>query len=97
MDKLSFFPDNALGKPYGSSYEVRANQLLPKASEGAKTELSEDAAGVDNRGLSCDGSAQKLTEQDIAQMKAEGCTGQVRGDGNGEATKTIFFRPLLKA
>lgn len=85
LDKLNFFPDNALGRPYGSSFEVRGNQLLFKPSKGATLELSEDAAGVDNRSLLCDGSAQKLTEQDIAQMKAEGYTGQVMRTNTEEA------------
>ena len=78
LDKLSFFPDNALGRPYGSSYEVRGNQLVPKpTAAGVGIELTEEAAGSDNRGLACDGTAQLLTQKDIVQMKAEGYTGQV--------------------
>lgn len=86
VDKLSFFPDNALGRPYGSSYEVRGNQLVLKSTAaGAGIELSEEAAGSDNRGLTCDGSAQQLTQKDIVQMKAEGYTGQVHGRTGGGA------------
>ncbi|KAL5480044.1 hypothetical protein EMCRGX_G023661 [Ephydatia muelleri] len=96
LDKLSFFPDNALGRPYGSSYEVRGNQLVPKpTAAGVGIELTEEAAGSDNRGLACDGTAQLLTQKDIVQMKAEGYTGQaivesVVENSKSFAEKTIF-------
>ena len=90
FDRLSFFPDAAIGVPYGAKFEVKGRQLVQiRASkdfsedsshqeEGEEEEEEEDC-GRDNRGIVDDASSQKLMHHEIQLMKEKGCSGQARG------------------
>jgi len=78
FDKVSFFPDGAIGLPYGSCFQVEDRQLVVVSSEPGPcvcVQLVDSAS--DNRAVFDDGAAQELTEQDIKAMKAAGLHGQV--------------------
>ncbi|XP_019851326.1 PREDICTED: tRNA (adenine(58)-N(1))-methyltransferase non-catalytic subunit TRM6-like isoform X1 [Amphimedon queenslandica] len=85
FDKISFVPDAAIGLPYGSEFEVaRGNLILVKeeerrGEEGTISQLTEVAvveSAKDNRLIVDDGLSQKLSHEEIHQMKKDGMSGQ---------------------
>uniref|UniRef100_A0A1X7UZN4 tRNA (adenine(58)-N(1))-methyltransferase non-catalytic subunit TRM6 n=1 Tax=Amphimedon queenslandica TaxID=400682 RepID=A0A1X7UZN4_AMPQE len=83
FDKISFVPDAAIGLPYGSEFEVaRGNLILVKeeerrGEEGTISQLTEVVESAkDNRLIVDDGLSQKLSHEEIHQMKKDGMSGQ---------------------
>lgn len=70
---------NAIGKPYGSSFAISGHEIHHvqqsafKANEPIKTD---DAVQKDNRSIFDDGKSQKLTKDDIENLKAKGISGE---------------------
>uniref|UniRef100_A0A8C5N2W5 tRNA (adenine(58)-N(1))-methyltransferase non-catalytic subunit TRM6 n=1 Tax=Leptobrachium leishanense TaxID=445787 RepID=A0A8C5N2W5_9ANUR len=75
FEKQWIFLDNAIGKHFGTVFEiVGGGNLQMKKNEIATTELKE--AGADNRNIIDDGKSQKLTRDDIEALKEKGIKGQ---------------------
>ena len=93
FDRLAFFPDNAIGRPYGIEYHVvKSNLEVAEASvdhfEGSK---DDDAAETkDNRAIFDDQSAQKLTHEEICSMKEKGMKGKVHVTVCCPSLRTVF-------
>ena len=86
FDRLSFFPDAAIGLPYGAKFEVRGQQLVqiqateesPETSTPHQEEEEEEkGCGRSNKGIVDSSSSQKLTHHEIQLMKKKGFSGQV--------------------
>ena len=78
FDRLSFFPDAAIGQPFGTQYEVREHRLVPTVPVNKPVYTSEPTEeDRDNRQIVDDGSSQKLSHEDIHKMKDEGISGKV--------------------
>ena len=81
FDRLAFFPDNAIGRPYGTGFHVvKSNLEVVEALvvdhlEGARDD--DTAETKDNRAIFDDQSAQKLTHEEICSMKEKGMKGKV--------------------
>lgn len=81
--KFLFFPDAAIGLPYGSQFEIVGGSLMPLREE----EIGEESSGLsqlmdiesakNNRKIVDDGTSQKLTHEEIHEMKKKGLSGQV--------------------
>lgn len=83
FDKVSFLPDKAIGRPFGSIFEISHGQLIhiPEGEGVVKgEELIESEYSEDNRKIIDDGTAQRLSHEDIHEMKKQGISGQVRED-----------------
>ncbi|XP_018422147.1 PREDICTED: tRNA (adenine(58)-N(1))-methyltransferase non-catalytic subunit TRM6 [Nanorana parkeri] len=75
FEKQWIYLDNAVGKHYGTTFEITAGgNLQPKRNEVAAAEPKE--AGADNRNIIDDGKSQKLTRDDIEALKEKGIKGQ---------------------
>lgn len=75
FEKQWIYLDNAVGKHYGTTFEVTGGgNLQTKRSEAAAAEPKE--AGADNRNIIDDGKSQKLTRDDIEALKEKGIKGQ---------------------
>ncbi|XP_063300070.1 tRNA (adenine(58)-N(1))-methyltransferase non-catalytic subunit TRM6 isoform X1 [Pelobates fuscus] len=75
FEKQWIYLDNAVGKNYGTTFEILGGgNLQTKRNEAAATELKE--AGADNRNIVDDGKSQKLTRDDIEALKEKGIKGQ---------------------
>ena len=79
MDRSSFLVDPIIGQPFGTQFELHKGTLQPIAA--LRDELgqsSTSSAGSDNRHINDDaGKAQLLTQEEIAEMKSTGISGQV--------------------
>ena len=77
---MSFYCDAAFGLPFGTEFEIIKDNLVP-ISATDKTEgdhsLIQTECSEDNRKIFDDGSAQKLSHEDIHVMKRKGLSGQV--------------------
>ncbi|KAM5163379.1 tRNA (adenine(58)-N(1))-methyltransferase non-catalytic subunit TRM6 [Mantella aurantiaca] len=75
FEKQWIYLDNAIGKHYGTQFEVSGGgNLQMKRNEAAAAEPKE--AGADNRNIIDDGKSQKLTRDDIEALKEKGIKGQ---------------------
>ncbi|KAG8583942.1 hypothetical protein GDO81_008600 [Engystomops pustulosus] len=75
FEKQWIFLDNAIGKNYGTMFEITGGgNLQPKSNIVASAEPKE--AGADNRNIVDDGKSQKLTREDIEALKEKGIKGQ---------------------
>nr|DBA27124.1 TPA: hypothetical protein GDO54_011300 [Pyxicephalus adspersus] len=75
FEKQWIYLDNAIGKHYGTTFEITAGgNLQTKKNEIAAAEPKE--AGADNRNIVDDGKSQKLTRDDIEALKEKGIKGQ---------------------
>lgn len=75
FEKQWIFLDNAIGKHYGTMFEIAGGgNLQMKRNEAPATEPKE--AGADNRNIIDDGKSQKLTRDDIEALKEKGIKGQ---------------------
>ncbi|CAI9575116.1 unnamed protein product [Staurois parvus] len=75
FEKQWIYLDNAIGKHYGTTFEITGGgNLQTKRSEAAAAEPKE--AGADNRNIIDDGKSQKLTRDDIEALKEKGIKGQ---------------------
>jgi tRNA (adenine-N(1)-)-methyltransferase non-catalytic subunit len=94
FDKLSFFPDGALGCYYGSQFEVHRQQLVLVQENETQGEGGGSECGHDNREIVDDGSAQALKEGAILKLRAEGrgkeVVGTVVEHSNSFKIKTKF-------
>jgi hypothetical protein len=94
FDKLSFFPDGALGCYYGSQFEVHRQQLVLVQENETQSEGGGSECGHDNREIVDDGSAQALKEGAILKLRAEGrgkeVVGTVVEHSNSFKIKTKF-------
>ncbi len=80
FDRISFVPDTAIGKPFGSQFQVKDHKLVPSQGVDTTQYVVEviEVENKDNRKIIDDGSSQSLTHKDIHDMKEEGISGQVR-------------------
>jgi hypothetical protein len=82
-NKLNFIADDAIGLPFGTQFEIVNGRLVPvTGNEGAGpsdkgTTPGDVGSAPDNRKVFDDGSAQKLTHEEIHLMKEKGMSGQV--------------------
>ncbi|MEE6474369.1 hypothetical protein FKM82_010359 [Ascaphus truei] len=75
FEKQWIYLDNAIGKHYGTTFEISAGgNLQTKRKEAVTPEPKE--AGADNRNIVDDGKSQKLTRDDIEALKEKGIKGQ---------------------
>ncbi|XP_053316391.1 tRNA (adenine(58)-N(1))-methyltransferase non-catalytic subunit TRM6 [Spea bombifrons] len=75
FEKQWIYLDNAIGKNYGTTFEISAGgNLQQKKKEITAAEPKE--AGADNRNIIDDGKSQKLTRDDIEALKEKGIKGQ---------------------
>ena len=82
MDRSTFLVDPIIGHPYGTQFELHKGVL---AKVHATTAPNSDpdqscmsSAGSDNRHINDDaGKAQLLSQEEIAEMKSAGISGQV--------------------
>ncbi|CAJ0963322.1 unnamed protein product [Ranitomeya imitator] len=75
FEKQWIYLDNAVGKNYGTMFEITGGgNLQTKSSVVASAEPKE--AGADNRNIVDDGKSQKLTRDDIEALKEKGIKGQ---------------------
>ena len=81
FDRLAFFPDNAIGLPYGTEFHVvKSNLEVVEESVVDHLESAQDddtTETKDNRAIFDDQSAQKLTHEEICSMKEKGMKGKV--------------------
>ncbi|XP_066451772.1 tRNA (adenine(58)-N(1))-methyltransferase non-catalytic subunit TRM6 [Eleutherodactylus coqui] len=75
FEKQWIYLDNAIGKNYGTMFEITGGgNLQMKSNIVASAEPKE--AGADNRNIVDDGKSQKLTREDIEALKEKGIKGQ---------------------
>ncbi|KAM4040253.1 tRNA (adenine(58)-N(1))-methyltransferase non-catalytic subunit TRM6 [Anomaloglossus baeobatrachus] len=75
FEKQWIYLDNAIGKNYGTMFEITGGgNLQMKSNVVASAEPKE--AGADNRNIVDDGKSQKLTREDIEALKEKGIKGQ---------------------
>lgn len=70
---------NAIGKPYGSCFEICGHDIQWMQNSSSKTDepiKPDDAVQKDNRSIFDDGKSQKLTKDDIEDLKAKGISGE---------------------
>ena len=79
MDRSSFLVDPIIGQPFGTQFELHKGTLQPIAAlRDEPGQSSTSSAGSDNRHINDDaGKAQLLTQEEIAEMKSTGISGQV--------------------
>lgn len=81
FERMSFLPDSAIGKPYGSQFQVKGHILVSSQRTDTAAQYVTGAVTIeqdkDNRRIVDDGSSQTLTSEDIHHMKEEGRSGQV--------------------
>ncbi|XP_038078991.1 tRNA (adenine(58)-N(1))-methyltransferase non-catalytic subunit TRM6-like [Patiria miniata] len=71
LDKKHFFLDEAIGKPYGTTWDVHGqNVCLVTPDEERDEDVRE--GGTDNRGINDDTRSQKLSDEDIKALKSKG-------------------------
>ncbi|CAN0313482.1 unnamed protein product [Lampetra planeri] len=77
FEKKWFFVDSLIGARYGTTFDITGGgDLQPQcASKQLKAEVAVSESGVDNRNIQSDGSAQKLTRDDISALKEQGLRG----------------------
>jgi tRNA (adenine-N(1)-)-methyltransferase non-catalytic subunit len=80
LGKLTFSLEGAIGKPYGTTFEVDKSRLVPVQKiwidrpdsgllEGMKS-------GIDNKDIQDDGKAQRLNRDEIEALKEEGASAE---------------------
>lgn len=75
FDKKTFVLNAAIGKPFGTIWEVKSGQVVPvESSQLPSVEIAK--SGDDNRDLKDDTHSQKLQRDDIASLKDQGVTGE---------------------
>ena len=80
MGKSKFTLQKALGKPYGSRFDVVGNSLVPVPYPDAdEDDLLGQEAGEDNRSLEANQASQGVSTEEIRELKAKGVEGEVRG------------------
>ena len=82
MDRSTFLVDPIIGHPYGTRFELHKGVLTRVLVSTASNDDSEQSlvssAGSDNRHINDDaGKAQLLTQEEIAELKSAGVSGQV--------------------
>ncbi|XP_033115871.1 tRNA (adenine(58)-N(1))-methyltransferase non-catalytic subunit TRM6-like [Anneissia japonica] len=76
LSKRNFSIDPAIGKPYGTVWDVVDRTIKQVESEQKEQESEGSSGGHDNRSLVDDGRSQRLTRDDIVAMKSQGVQGQ---------------------
>ncbi|KAJ7341553.1 hypothetical protein JRQ81_005792 [Phrynocephalus forsythii] len=76
FEKQWFCLDNAIGQPYGTTFEVTGGGSLQPKKRGEEVPTETKEAGADNRNIVDDGKSQKLTHDDIKALKDKGIKGQ---------------------
>lgn len=74
LEKTKFKLDGIIGYPYGSLFEVKEGEMV-KLERTVQQDTDTTAEGKDNRHLLDLDSNQKLTQEEIEQMKKEGVSG----------------------
>lgn len=81
FERMSFLPDAAIGKKFGSQFQVKGHILVPAqridTTAQYVTGTGTTEQSKDNRSIVDDGSSQSLTTEDIHHMKEDGKSGQV--------------------
>ncbi|CAK8698319.1 unnamed protein product [Clavelina lepadiformis] len=94
FERMRFKPENAVGLPFGSVFEVKNGDLNPVNSSLSLEEM--ETAGEDNRNLvDTHGKSQTLNREDLIQMKEDGATGKeivqsLVENSSSFAGKTVF-------
>lgn len=78
LDKRTFALEPIIGHPYGTSWELQNQRLVPfkKTAESHDLAGKIDQGGADNRGIFDDDTSQKLDKDNIMDLKEQGKTGQ---------------------
>ncbi|XP_068565098.1 tRNA (adenine(58)-N(1))-methyltransferase non-catalytic subunit TRM6 isoform X2 [Cebidichthys violaceus] len=77
FEKQWFFLDNAVGQLYGSTFEIASGGILqPRKPKDTESSTDAKEAGTDNRNIVDDGKSQKLTRDDIENLKEQGLKDQ---------------------
>lgn len=73
-----FFPDSAIGQPFGGKFEIKGQHLIPVAKTPPEVEEEEEdeVCTGSNRKIVDDATSQRLTHEEIQSMKKSGCSGQ---------------------
>lgn len=74
LEKSKFKLDGIIGFPYGSLFEVKDGEMV-KMERTVQQDTDASEEGKDNRHLQDKDSNQKLTQEEIEQMKKEGVSG----------------------
>ncbi|KAL1924604.1 uncharacterized protein VTP21DRAFT_4258 [Calcarisporiella thermophila] len=73
----SFQVNDVLGKPFGHTYEIYGKDKVRIVKRSELQEVEE--TGANNRDITDDGTAQKLTREEIEALKQEGLMGELEG------------------
>ncbi|KAK9531798.1 hypothetical protein VZT92_011203 [Zoarces viviparus] len=77
FEKQWFFLDNAVGQLHGSTFEIASGGILqPRKPKDTESSTDAKEAGTDNRNIVDDGKSQKLTRDDIENLKEQGLKDQ---------------------
>lgn len=80
FNRLFFSSDSAIGQPYGGKFEIKHQHLVAvEPDELLRQEDGEEEEEVSkrsNRGIVDDAASQKLSHEEIQEMKKSGCSGQ---------------------
>jgi len=91
FEKQKVFLDEALGRPYGSVFEIKNKRLELVDAGYEDAEVETDPSEVkDNRFLKNDGKSQKLTKEDIEALKDQGISGKEIIETLVENSTTFF-------
>ncbi|XP_033631675.1 tRNA (adenine(58)-N(1))-methyltransferase non-catalytic subunit TRM6-like [Asterias rubens] len=77
LDKKHFCLDDAIGKPYGTTWEPSGKGLQQITPDCEPEEGDGQAGGADNRSINDDRHSQKLKDEDIKELRSQGKTGEV--------------------
>ena len=80
FNRLFFSSDSAIGQPFGGKFEIKHQRLVAvEPDELLRQENGEEEEGDckrSNRGIVDDAGSQKLTHEEIQEMKKSGRSGQ---------------------
>uniref|UniRef100_A0A671U159 tRNA (adenine(58)-N(1))-methyltransferase non-catalytic subunit TRM6 n=1 Tax=Sparus aurata TaxID=8175 RepID=A0A671U159_SPAAU len=76
FEKQWFFLDGAVGNFYSTTFEIVSGALQPQKLKNTDSFTDAKEAGTDNRNIVDDGKSQKLTRDDIEDLKEKGLEGQ---------------------
>lgn len=77
FEKQWFLPDTAVGQLYGTTFDIGPGGILqPRKPKDIESSTDAKEAGTDNRNILDDGKSQKLTRDDIENLKEQGLKDQ---------------------